>query len=157
MNAKSTIAASAVVHQSRRGNWSNMFSRVLALAGAAAVLGALLSTAIPVQLGAVDRFGTPIPCGTGFRPDFEVARVQDQINLDLHTNRGPMFAPSNYVEQCQSILADRQSTTLPVGAGGVVALIAAVVLWSHRRPQAGEEPAMAPVLTPPFSREAALS
>ncbi|GCB00812.1 hypothetical protein NCCNTM_44460 [Mycolicibacterium sp. NCC-Tsukiji] len=134
-----------------------MFSRVLTLAGAAAVLGALLSTAIPVQLGAVDRFGMPIPCGNGFHPDFEVARAQDQINLDLQTNGGPMFVASNYVEQCQSILADRQATTLPVGAGGVVVLIAAVVLWSHRRPQVGQEPAVAPVLTPPFTREAALS
>ncbi|WP_155944298.1 hypothetical protein [Mycobacterium sp. 360MFTsu5.1] len=142
---------------SRKGNWSNMLSRLLSLAGAAAVLGALLSTAIPVQLGAVDRFGTPIPCGNGFHPNFEVARVQDQINLDLHTNSGPMFVASNYAEQCQSILADRQSTTLPVGAGGVVLLIAAVVLWSHRRPQVGQESAMAPVLTQPFSREAALS
>ena len=41
--------------------------------------------------------------------------------------------------------------------GGVVVLIAAVVLWSHRRPQVGQEPAVAPVLTPPFTREAALS
>ncbi len=32
-----------------------MFSRVLTLAGAAAVLGALLSTAIPVQLGSNDQ------------------------------------------------------------------------------------------------------
>ena len=39
----------------------------------------------------------------------------------------------------------------------VVVLIAAVVLWSHRRPQVGQEPAVAPVLTPPFTREAALS
>ncbi len=134
-----------------------MLSRLLLLAGAAAVLGALLSTAIPVQLGAVDRVGMPIPCGNGFHPNFEVAREQDEINLDQHANGGPMFVASNYVEQCQSILADRQSTTLPVGAGGVVALIAAVALWSHRRTHVGQEVAVAPVLTQPFAREAALS
>ncbi len=133
-----------------------MFSRLLSLAGAAAVLGALLSTAIPVHLGSVDRAGTPIPCGNGFHPRLEVAREQDQLNFDQHTSGGPMFVTSNYVEQCQSILSDRQSTTLPVGAGGAAALIAAIVLWSHRRAHVGQDPAVAPMLIRPINREPAL-
>ena len=133
-----------------------MFSRLLSLAGAAAVLGALLSAAIPVHLGSVDRAGAPIPCGNGFHPRLEVAREQDQLNFDQHTSGGPMFVTSNYVEQCQSILSDRQSTTLPVGAGGVAALIVAVVLWSHRRAHVGQHRDAAPVLTLPITREPAL-
>lgn len=134
-----------------------MLSRLLALSGTAAVLGALLSTATPVHLGAVDRAGFPIPCGTGFHPRFEVAREQDRLNFDQHTSGGPMFVASNYVEQCQSIFADRQSTTLPVGAGGTVALIAAVVTRRYRRAHLGQHPAVTPVLMPSITREGALS
>ncbi|TLH65232.1 hypothetical protein C1S80_09925 [Mycolicibacterium aubagnense] len=66
-----------------------------------------------------------------------------------------MFVTSNYVEQCQSILSDRQSTALPVGVGGTVALIAAVVLRRYRRIPFGQQPAVAPVL-PSITREGAL-
>ncbi|MUL77107.1 hypothetical protein [Mycolicibacterium sp. CBMA 226] len=133
-----------------------MFSRLLALSGTAAVLGALLSTAIPVQLGAVDRAGFPIPCGNGFHPRLDIAQEQDQLNFEQQTNGGPMFVASNYVEQCQSILADRQSTTLPVGAGGAVVLIAAVVLGRYRRGDLAQHPALTPVLMPSITREGAV-
>ncbi|BBX87438.1 hypothetical protein MAUB_53110 [Mycolicibacterium aubagnense] len=132
-----------------------MFSRILSLAGTAAVLGALLSTATPIHLGAVDRAGSPIPCGNGFHPRLEVAQEQDRLNFEQHTSGGPMFVTSNYVEQCQSILSDRQSTALPVGVGGTVALIAAVVLRRYRRIPFGQQPAVAPVL-PSITREGAL-
>ena len=133
-----------------------MFSRLLALSGTAAVLGALLSTATPVHLGAVDRAGFPIPCGNGFHPRFEVAQEQDRLNFEQHTSGGPMFVTSNYAEQCQSILSDRQSTALPVGAGGAVALIAAVVLRRYRRTDVGQHAAATPVLMPSITREGAL-
>ena len=63
---------------------------------------------------------------------------------------------SNYVEQCQSILSDRQSTALPVGAAGGVALIAAVVLRRYRRVHSERHPAVASVLMPSIAREGAL-
>jgi hypothetical protein len=133
-----------------------MFSRILSLAGSAAVLGALLSTATPVHLGAVDRAGFPIPCGNGFHPRVEVAQEQDRLNFEQHTSGGPLFMTSNYVEQCQSILSDRQSTALPVGAAGGVALIAAVVLRRYRRVHSERHPAVASVLMPSIAREGAL-
>jgi len=137
-----------------------MFSRILSLAGTAAVLGALLSTATPVHLGAVDRAGFAIPCGNGFHPRFEVAREQDRLNFEQHTSGGPQFVASNYVEQCQSILSDRQSTALPVGAAGGVALIAAVVLRRYRRVHLEQysepHPAVAAVLMPSITPKGAV-
>lgn len=132
-----------------------MFSRILSLAGTAAVLGALLSTATPTHLGAVDRAGSPIPCGNGFHPRLEVAQEQDRLNFEQHTSGGPMFVTSNYVEQCQSMLSDRQSIALPVGAGGAMALIAGIVLRRYRRIPFGQHSAVAPVL-PSITREGAL-
>ena len=133
-----------------------MFSRILSLAGTAAVLGALLSTATPTHLGAVDRAGSPIPCGNGFHPRFEVAQEQDGLNFEQHSSGGPMFVTSNYAEQCQSILSDRHSTALPVGAGGAVVLVAAVVLRRYRRTDLGQHPAVASVLMPSITRDGAL-
>ena len=74
-----------------------MFSRILSLAGTAAVLGALLSTATPVHLGAVDRAGFPIPCGNGFHPSFEVAEEQDRLNfVSVAMKKYPLVARWRY-------------------------------------------------------------
>ncbi len=101
-----------------------MFARsVINLVGAAAMLGALGATFIPLALDAVDRAGQPIPCGNGARPDYSVAAQQDQLNLDQHTLAGPGFMASDYVEQCSALVGTRRSAFFAVaGAGGVLLL-----------------------------------
>lgn len=101
-----------------------MFGRsVLNLVGAAAVLGALGATLVPLALTAVDRTGQPIPCGNGARPDYSVAAQQDRLNLDQHTLAGPGFMASDYVEQCSAMVATRRAAVFSVaGAGGVLVL-----------------------------------
>ncbi len=101
-----------------------MFARsVINLVGAAAMLGALGATFIPLALNAVDRAGQPIPCGNGARPDYSVAAQQDQLNLDQHTLAGPGFMASDYVEQCSALVGTRRSAFFAVaGAGGVLLL-----------------------------------
>lgn len=105
-----------------------MFARsVMNLVGAAAMLGALGATFMPLALNAVDRAGQPIPCGNGAQPDYSVAAQQDRLNLDQYTLAGPGFMASDYVEQCSAMVSTRRSAFFSVaGAGGALLLVGCV-------------------------------
>jgi hypothetical protein len=75
-----------------------MIIRWVMVAGMAALLGAVLALFLPLELKSVDRGGYPIPCGNGLRPEYSVAREQDQLNFEQHAVRGPAFLSSNYAE-----------------------------------------------------------
>jgi hypothetical protein len=102
-----------------------MFARsVLNLVGAAAVLGALVATLLPLGLDAVDRAGEPIPCGSGAHPNYQVAAQQDRLNLDQHTLAGPGYMASDYVEQCSELVGARRTAAFSVaGAGAGLVLV----------------------------------
>lgn len=95
---------------------------VATLVGAAGVLGSLLALATAVGLGAVDRSGAPIPCGDGFRPDFEVAAKVDRLNFDQNILSGPQFETSDYAEQCDGLIDTRRTVAAAVALGGAVLL-----------------------------------
>ena len=120
-----------------------MFARsVVNLVGAAAMLGALGATLMPLALNAVDRAGQPIPCGNGARPDYSVAAQQDRLNLDQHTLAGPGFMASDYVEQCSAMVGERRTAFFAAaGAGGARLLVgtAGPLLAQAIRPRRGRQ------------------
>lgn len=117
---------------------------ILNLLGASAMLGAMVAVALPLGLNAVDRTGQPIPCGSAFSPDYEVAGKQDLLNLDQHTLAGPAFATSDYVVQCAGLVTNRRNVALSVGGGGAALLLTvfavpyAVRMVSSRRGRKAE-------------------
>lgn len=124
-----------------------MFGRsVLNLLGVAAVLGSLVALTLPMGLTAVDRAGTPIPCGNGMAPGYETAAKQDQLNLDQHTLAGPAFATSDYVDQCAGLIRDRRTIAFAVGGSGAALLLVvfatpfAVNAVRSRRRRQGQNP-----------------
>lgn len=135
-----------------------MFGRsVLILLGVAAVLGSLVALAMPLGLTAVDRAGTPIPCGNGLAPADEIAAKQDLLNLDQHTLAGPAFATSDYVAQCAGLVSDRRTVALAVGGSGAALLLAVFAVpyaidavRSRRRGQAQHPGAAEPVGYQPY-------
>ena len=90
--------------------------------GTAAVLGALGALSMGVGLEAVDRNGAPIPCGYGFRPDFEIAAKVDRLNFDQNILGGPQFETSDYAEQCDGLIGTRRTVAATVALGGAVLL-----------------------------------
>jgi hypothetical protein len=90
--------------------------------GAAAVLGSLLALTTAVGLDAVDRNGAPIPCGDGFRPDFEIAAKVDRLNFDQNILSGPQFETSDYAEQCDGLMGTRRTVAATVALGGAALL-----------------------------------
>lgn len=95
----------------------------LNLLGTAAVLGALVAAAMPLGLSAVDRTGAPIPCGTAMSPDYGVAAKEDLLNLDQFTLVGPVFATSDYTQQCAGIVGQRRMAAMSVAGGGMLLLL----------------------------------
>jgi hypothetical protein len=93
-----------------------------------ALLGAVMALFLPLELESVDRGGTPIPCGTGLRPEYTVAREQDQLNSEQHASRGAMFVSSDYVDQCAALSTARRSVAVPVAVAGAVAAFVALVV-----------------------------
>ncbi|WP_131810225.1 hypothetical protein [Mycolicibacterium mucogenicum] len=108
-----------------------MIIRSLIVAGMAAVLGAVMGLFVPLELKSVDRGGSPIPCGNGLRPEYSVAREQDQLNFEQHAIRGPTFLSSDYAEQCAALSTLRRSVVAPVAAVGAVSTLAAIAVWIH--------------------------
>ena len=99
----------------------------LRLLGAAAVLGALLALFLPLQLGAVDRGGFRIGCGTGWGADASVAQRMDALNAQQRALAGPAFVASDYAGECAALVADRRVAALAVAAVGLVVLLSTVV------------------------------
>ncbi|BBZ35160.1 hypothetical protein [Mycolicibacterium confluentis] len=99
----------------------------LRLLGAAAVLGALLALFLPLQLGAVDRGGFRIGCGTGWGADASVAQRMDALNAQQRALAGPAFVASDYAGECAALVADRRVAALAVAAAGLVVLLSTVV------------------------------
>lgn len=99
----------------------------LRLLGAAAVLGSLLALAMPLSLGAVDRAGTPITCGTGFSTDIGTAQRIDQLNLSQHSLVGPRFISTDYVGECAALVAERRWVAITILAVGAVVLLGTVI------------------------------
>lgn len=92
------------------------------LLGAAAIFGALAALSTAVTLDAVDRNGTPIPCGYGFRPDVDVAAKVDRLNFDQNILGGPQFETSDYAEQCDGLIDTRRTVAAFVALGGAALL-----------------------------------
>jgi|KBSSwiStaDraftv2_1062776.scaffolds.fasta_scaffold365036_2 hypothetical protein len=99
----------------------------LRLLGVAAVLGSLLALAMPLSLGAVDRAGTPITCGTGYSADIGTAQRVDQLNLSQHSLGGPSFITTDYVGECAALIADRRWVAITVLALGAVIVLGTVI------------------------------
>lgn len=117
---------------------------VVRLVGAAAVLGALLALWLPLQLGAVDRSGTPIACGTGFSEDLTVASRVDALNATQRDLAGPGFLASDYAGECAALVAERRTTALTVAGAGVVLILVtfadAAVLAAGRAGRRSDRP-----------------
>ncbi|MUL78530.1 hypothetical protein [Mycolicibacterium sp. CBMA 226] len=108
--------------------WRQVIIRSLMVVGMSAVLGAVLALFLPLELESVDRGGAPIPCGTGLRPEYTVAREQDQLNSEQHASRGAMFVRSDYADQCAALSTVRRTVAVPVAAAGAVTAFVALVV-----------------------------
>jgi hypothetical protein len=80
----------------------------IALAGIAAVLGALLSLCMPLALGMVDRAGEPIGCGTGWFSEPGTAVHEDALNHQEHHLVSSAYLLSDYAGDCAGMIADRR-------------------------------------------------
>jgi hypothetical protein len=120
---------------------------VVRLVGAAAVLGALLALWLPLQLGAVDRSGAPIACGTGFSEDLTVAQRIDVLNATQRDLAGPGFLASDYAGGCSALISERRMTALTVAGAGVVLILAtfadAAVVAAQRAGRRSDRPGWA--------------
>jgi len=101
----------------------------VALAGLAAVLGALVSLSMPMTLHVVDRTGVPIACGTGLHSDGETARHEDSLNHQQHQLVGAQFVVSDYAGECTERVVDRRWL-----AAGVAGFGAAFALGAYLAP-----------------------
>jgi membrane protein implicated in regulation of membrane protease activity len=101
----------------------------VALAGLAAVLGALVSLSIPMTLHVVDRTGVPIACGTGLNSGGETARHEDSLNHQQHQLVGAQFVVTDYAGECTARVVDRRWL-----AAGVAGFGAALALGAYLAP-----------------------
>lgn len=106
--------------------------------GAAAVAGSIIGLTAPASLHAVDRGGQPISCGTGLSPAYGRATAEDTVNRRLHEERGPLFQPSSYADDCAAVIAGRRAVGVPAAALGAVAVLTALVLGVRRSVRAPE-------------------
>jgi len=88
-----------------------------ALAGVAAVLGAMVSLSLPLALHVVDRTGMPIACGTGWHPEDYTARHVDSLNNQQHVLVGSQFVLTDYAGECTERVVNRR--WLAAGVAGV--------------------------------------
>ena len=116
-----------------QGGFVGVIIRLLLPVGAAAMLGGLLASMMPMHLHSVDRAGMSIPCGDALGPSYAVASGLDQLNLDQHASGGPMYLVSNYVAQCRSLVSHRRTAAASVAAGGVGTLLVSVGVWQYDR------------------------
>ena len=113
--------------------------------GVAAIFGALIALTMPVGLGAADRTGSAITCGTPMSPRLGTARHED--SLQLHRMVGSQYRTSDYAGQCESLIALKFRVALPVAALGGLAIamvmaadVVAVGARARRRPVGMIEP-----------------
>lgn len=113
--------------------------RLSGLVGLAAVLGALISLYFPLALGAVDRTGTPIACGTGLHPDPSAAKHEDSLNHQEHHLVSTQYIVSDYSGECAQLIAERRWMAAGVGGLGAVLVLvgASAVIGPVRRSVSG--------------------
>ncbi len=99
----------------------------VALAGLAAVLGAMVSLTMPLALRVADRTGVPISCGTGWRSDAERARHEDSLNRQQHLLVGSQFVVSDYAAECAGRVVDRRWLAAGVAGFGFMLAFGAVL------------------------------
>jgi len=115
-----------------------------ALAGLAAVLGAMVSLTLPLALHVADRRGEPIVCGTGWHGDPAAARQEDAFNRQQHLLVGAQFVVSDYAGECERRVADRRWLAAAVaGSGAALTLtaFAAPVVVGDRSGRRRRQPA----------------
>ena len=96
-----------------------------ALAGLAAVLGAMVSLSMPMALLVVDRTGVPIACGTGWHSDGETARHEDSLNHQQHLLVGSQFVVSDYAGECTQRVVNRRWLAAGVAGFGTALTLGA--------------------------------
>jgi hypothetical protein len=101
----------------------------VALLGLAAILGAVVSLAIPLALDVVDRTGVRIACGSGWQPDGGTARHEDTLNHQQHLLVGAQFVVSNYAGECAEKIVDRRNLAAGVGAFGAVLALGTLLVF----------------------------
>ena len=94
--------------------------------GVAAIVGALIALTMPVGLGAADRTGSAITCGTPMSPSLGTARHEDSLNSQLHRMVGSQYRTSDDAGQCESLIALKFRVALPVAALGGLAIAMAM-------------------------------
>lgn len=125
-----------------RSAWvASLMQWFVALAGMAAVLGALVSLMMPVALHVVDRTGVPIACGSGWHADTDTARHEDSLNHQHHQLVGAQFVVTDYAGECATKVSDRRWLTAGVAGAGTALLLGALLApylvrdrpaWRHR-------------------------
>lgn len=98
-----------------------------ALAGLAAVLGAMVSLTLPLALHAADRRGEPIGCGTGWHGEPAAAAQEDAFNRQQHLLVGAQFVISDYAGECDQRVDDRRRLAAAVAGSGAALMLTAVV------------------------------
>ena len=107
--------------------------RYVAAIGAAAILGALASLAVPLHLDAADRNGRALPCGTGLRPNLSIVTTEDQLNGFLHDQDTNRYHRSDYIGECAGWILRKRHAALFVGATGALTLASTELLMRWRR------------------------
>ena len=100
--------------------------RVDVLIGTIVLAGALAVLCLPVYLGAYDRWGMQINCGSGYHGQLLQATTDDQDQARQSASA------ISYVDQCKSALAHRRALAIPVGAVGALIIVPELLAWARR-------------------------
>jgi hypothetical protein len=107
--------------------------RYLIAAGAAAVLGALLSLCLPIHLDAADRNGQFLSCGTALNPDGVGVGAEDRLNALRHSRDRDRLHLSDYTGECAAWIIVKREVALGVASTSVGVIIAAAFLMHPSR------------------------
>ena len=117
---------------------------IVGAVGLLLLVGSLVALHFPVYIPDFDKWGAHVKCGNGYHSELLQATVDDNGGLDPQSLPGGVSAavraPTNYVDQCRSALAQRRVWLMPVAAVGALILILELVVWARSaspKPTAG--------------------
>lgn len=112
--------------------------RHLAAVGLAAMLGALLSLALPLHLDAFNRYGATLTCGNALHFDATAVVAEDEVNAARHARNSARYQRSDYTGECEQWIGLRRQAAGAVFTGGAAVAIAALVFLHPRRRRVGK-------------------
>lgn len=117
-----------------RGNCDIMVRLVMLFAGMVAVTVGVVGLLVPVNVGEEN-----VGCGSALFPDFSAAREATNFGGANIPVLDQVIATPDYVELCDTEVADRRVWTITLAVAGVLAVVGALILIVRaRRTRVGE-------------------